>query len=101
MGLKHDQYWRNGKTQMSDVYLSILHSLGVEEETFADSTKRPARARSSPRPNVAEYFQITTPVWPSAWPSRVICFCRDVDQALGWRRCLFGAYWQPSFVRCG
>ena len=43
MGLKHGQYWRNGKTQMSDVYLSILHSLGVEEETFADSTKTGAR----------------------------------------------------------
>ena len=43
MGLKHGQYWRNGKTQMSDVYLSILHSLGVEEEKFADSTKTGAR----------------------------------------------------------
>ena len=43
MGLKHDQYWRNGKTQMSDVFLSILYSLGVEEETFADSTKAGAR----------------------------------------------------------
>ena len=43
MGLKHDQYWRNGKTRMSDVFLSILHSLGVEEETFADSTKTGAR----------------------------------------------------------
>ena len=43
MGLKHGQYWRNGKTQMSDVFLSILYSLGVEEETFADSTKTGAR----------------------------------------------------------
>ena len=43
MGLKHDQYWRNGKTQMSDVYLSILHSMGIEEETFADSKKTGAR----------------------------------------------------------
>ena len=43
MGLKHGQYWRNGDTQMSDVFLSILHSLGVEEETFADSTKTAAR----------------------------------------------------------
>jgi len=43
MGLKHNQYWRNGKTQMSDIFLSILHSLGVEEETFADSTKTAAR----------------------------------------------------------
>ena len=43
MGLKHGQYWRNGATQMSDVFLSILHSLGVEEETFADSTKTAAR----------------------------------------------------------
>ena len=43
MDLKHNQYWRNGKTRMSDVFLSILHSLGVEEETFADSTKASAR----------------------------------------------------------
>ena len=43
MGLKHGQYWRNGKTQMSDVFLSILHSLGVEEETFADSKHTGAR----------------------------------------------------------
>ena len=44
MGLKHGQYWRNGKTQMSDVFLSILHSLGVEEEKFADSSKTGARS---------------------------------------------------------
>jgi hypothetical protein len=43
MGLKHGQYWRNGNTQMSDIYLSILHSLGIEEEGFADSTKTAAR----------------------------------------------------------
>ena len=43
MGLKHGQYWRNGDTQMSDVFLSILHSLGVEEETFADSKHTGAR----------------------------------------------------------
>jgi hypothetical protein len=43
MGLKHGQYWRDGDTQMSDIYLSILHSLGIEEETFADSTKTGAR----------------------------------------------------------
>jgi hypothetical protein len=43
MGLKHGQYWRNGNTQMSDIYLSILHSLGIEEDGFADSTKTAAR----------------------------------------------------------
>jgi len=44
MGLKHGQYWRNGKTQMSDVFLSILHSMGIEEEKFADSSKTGARS---------------------------------------------------------
>jgi hypothetical protein len=38
MGLKHGTYWRNGETRMSNMYLSILHSLGVEEESFSDST---------------------------------------------------------------
>jgi hypothetical protein len=38
MGLKHGQYWRNGETRMANVYLSILHSLGIEQESFADST---------------------------------------------------------------
>jgi hypothetical protein len=38
MGLKHGVYWRDGQTQMSNMYLSILRSLGVEEESFSDST---------------------------------------------------------------
>jgi hypothetical protein len=39
MGLKHGQYWKGeGETRMSNVYLSILHSLGIEQESFADST---------------------------------------------------------------
>lgn len=38
MGLKHGTYWRNGETRMSNVYLSILRSLGIETEAFADST---------------------------------------------------------------
>ncbi len=38
MGLRHGQYWRKDETRMSNVYLSILHSLGVEQESFADST---------------------------------------------------------------
>ena len=38
MGLEHGAYWRNGETRMSNMYLSILHSLGVEQESFADST---------------------------------------------------------------
>jgi len=38
MGLKHGAYWRNGETRMSNMYLSVLHSLGIGEESFADST---------------------------------------------------------------
>ena len=38
MGLKHGVYWRDGDTQMSNVYLSILHSMGIQERSFADST---------------------------------------------------------------
>ena len=38
MGLRHGSYWRNGESRMANMYLSILHSLGVEEQSFADST---------------------------------------------------------------
>ncbi len=38
MGLQHGTYWRQDNTRMSNVYLSILHSMGIEAETFADST---------------------------------------------------------------
>lgn len=38
MGLQHGTYWRKDNTRMSNVYLSILHSMGIETETFADST---------------------------------------------------------------
>lgn len=38
MGLKHGGYWHQGETRMSNVYLSVLHSLGIERESFADST---------------------------------------------------------------
>ena len=41
MGLKHGIYWREGESRMSNMYLSILRSLGVEEESFADSTGTP------------------------------------------------------------
>ncbi len=37
MGLKHGTYWRKDDTRMSNIHLSILRSLGVEEESFADS----------------------------------------------------------------
>jgi hypothetical protein len=43
MGLKHGQYWREGETQMSNVFVSILRSMGIEEERFADSTEAGAR----------------------------------------------------------
>jgi hypothetical protein len=38
MGLKHGLYWRNGETRMANVYLSILRSMGIGQESFADST---------------------------------------------------------------
>lgn len=38
MGLKHGTYWRKDGTRMSNVHLSILHSLGIPVKSFADST---------------------------------------------------------------
>ena len=38
MGLRHGQYWRQGETRMSNLYLSILRSFGIQSESFADST---------------------------------------------------------------
>jgi hypothetical protein len=39
MGMKHGNYWRGkGETPMSNVYLSILRTLDIEQESFADST---------------------------------------------------------------
>ncbi|MEQ9411423.1 MAG: DUF1552 domain-containing protein [Fuerstiella sp.] len=38
MGLRHGTYWRNGETRMSNMFLSILRSIGVEADSFADST---------------------------------------------------------------
>ncbi len=38
LGLQHGQYWRQGEQRMSNLFVNILRSLGVEQETFADST---------------------------------------------------------------
>jgi hypothetical protein len=38
MGLAHGTYCRQANTRMSNLYLSILRSLKVEEESFSDST---------------------------------------------------------------
>ena len=38
LGLKHGTYWRKDDTRMSNMYLSILRSLGIEQESFADSS---------------------------------------------------------------
>lgn len=38
MGLRHGTYWRDGETRMSNMYLSLLHSMGIGVESFADST---------------------------------------------------------------
>jgi hypothetical protein len=39
LGLKHGQYWRAGsEMRMSNLYVTILRALQVEEENFSDST---------------------------------------------------------------
>jgi len=38
LGLKHGNYVRTGETRMSNLYLSILHTLGIHQDAFADST---------------------------------------------------------------
>ena len=38
MGLRHGTYWHREKTRMSNMYLSILHSMGIYEASFSDST---------------------------------------------------------------
>ncbi len=39
MGLKHGMYWRGEQeTRMSNVHVSILRSLGIEQDSFSDST---------------------------------------------------------------
>lgn len=38
LGLKHGVHWRQDKTPMANVYLSILRSLGIEVPSFGDST---------------------------------------------------------------
>jgi hypothetical protein len=38
MGLRHGAYLRHDDSPMSNLFLSILHSLGIEEPAFADST---------------------------------------------------------------
>ncbi len=38
MGLKHGTYWRRDDSRMSNLYLSILRAIGIEQPAFADST---------------------------------------------------------------
>lgn len=38
LGLKHGTYWRQDGARMSNMYLSILRAVGVEQESFSDST---------------------------------------------------------------
>jgi hypothetical protein len=38
MGLQHGTYWARDNTPMANVFLSILHSLGIETNAFSDST---------------------------------------------------------------
>ncbi|QDU80993.1 hypothetical protein Pla110_27300 [Polystyrenella longa] len=38
MGVKHGSHWRKEDTRLSNLYLSILHSMGIEKDSFGDST---------------------------------------------------------------
>jgi hypothetical protein len=38
MGLTHGTYWREDGMRMSNVHLSIMRSMGIEQESFSDST---------------------------------------------------------------
>lgn len=38
MGLRHGTYWRKDDTPMANVHLSILRSMGIETDSFSDST---------------------------------------------------------------
>lgn len=38
MGLKHGTHWRKAGTPMANLYLSILHAMGIEVPAFSDST---------------------------------------------------------------
>ena len=38
MGLKHGTYHHDGPTRMSNMFLSILHSMGIEDTRFSDSS---------------------------------------------------------------
>ncbi|MCU0718822.1 MAG: DUF1552 domain-containing protein [Pirellula sp.] len=38
MGIRHGRYWRQGETRMANLFLSILHTMGIEQPGFSDST---------------------------------------------------------------
>ena len=38
LGLKHGTYWKSPETRMSNVHLSIMRTIGLEQESFSDST---------------------------------------------------------------
>jgi hypothetical protein len=40
MGLSHGHYARDGEQRMTNLYVSLLQALGIEAESFADSTGR-------------------------------------------------------------
>lgn len=38
LGLRHGAYWRKDGSRMSNLFLSILHAMDIQQERFADST---------------------------------------------------------------
>jgi hypothetical protein len=39
LGLRHGQYWKAQDGLMSSLYLSILRSMGIEQDSFGESDK--------------------------------------------------------------
>ena len=38
MAVRHGGLWKSGETRMSNIHLSILRTMGIEQEIFTDST---------------------------------------------------------------
>ena len=38
MGLRHGTYWHQRRMPMANIFLSILHSMGIDTDSFSDST---------------------------------------------------------------
>ncbi len=40
MGIQHGRYWRQGENRMANLFLSILHTMGIEQPGFRIEQER-------------------------------------------------------------